>query len=170
MDDTDKKQDQNDQIVDQENQDTAIFETLKKQSEDYLNGWQTERANFLNYQRDENERISKILTLNERNIILEILTIVDNFDLLIKNLNQEDEYLKGVKLVYEQFISFLNRHKCVSYDSLNQLFDPNIHEAIEIIQDETKENNLIIEEIQKGYKLNDVVLRPAKVKVIINTK
>jgi molecular chaperone GrpE len=110
------------------------------------------------------------LILNERNIILEILTIIDNFDLLIKNLNQDDEYLKGIELVYEQLISFLNRHKCSSYNSLNQIFDPNIHEAIDSIQDETKENNLIIEEIQKGYKYNDVVLRPAKVKVIINTK
>ncbi|MDD4784106.1 MAG: nucleotide exchange factor GrpE [Candidatus Paceibacterota bacterium] len=125
---------------------------------------------MLNYQRDENERISKMLILKERNIILEILSVVDNFDLLIKNLNQnqKDEYLDGIKLIYNQLIGFLKHHQCISYDSLNQIFDPNLHEAIESISDESKENNLIVEEVQKGYKLDDIILRPAKVKVIIN--
>jgi len=149
------------------NQDNTIIDTLKQQADDYLKGWQTERANFLNYQRDENERISKMVTLNERKIILEILSIVDNFDLLLKNLNQnQDEYLNGIKLVYNQLITFLKNHKCFSFESINQIFDPNLHEAIETKKDETKENNIIIEEIQKGYMLNDIVLRPAK--VIIN--
>jgi len=111
-----------------------------------------------------------MLILKERNIILEILSVVDNFDLLIKNLNQnqKDEYLDGIKLIYNQLIGFLKHHQCISYDSLNQIFDPNLHEAIESISDESKENNLIVEEVQKGYKLDDIILRPAKVKVIIN--
>ncbi len=151
-------------------EEASIVDTLKKQADDYLKGWQTERANLLNYQRDENERISKMLILKERNIILEILSVVDNFDLLIKNLNQnqKDEYLDGIKLIYNQLIGFLKHHQCISYDSLNQIFDPNLHEAIESISDESKENNLIVEEVQKGYKLDDIILRPAKVKVIIN--
>lgn len=156
--------------IDQEIKDTAIIDTLKQQADDYLKGWQTERANFLNYQRDENERISKMITLNERNILLEIISIVDNFDLLIKNLDQNkgDEYINGINLIYNKLGEFLNHHQCFAYNSLNQIFDPNLHEAIESISDETKENNIIVEEIQKGYKLNDIILRPAKVKVIIN--
>lgn len=160
--------DENKEVIEQ-NEDLSIIETLKKQSDEYLKGWQTERANLLNYQRDENERISKILTLNERNIILEILSIVDNFDLTIKNLPKEDnEYLKGINIVYDQLNSLLKKHNCYSFESINQQFDPNLHEAVEVINDDTKENNIIIEEAQKGYKLNDVVLRPAK--VIINQK
>ncbi len=160
--------DENKEVIEQ-NEDLSIIETLKKQSDEYLKGWQTERANLLNYQRDENERISKMLTLNERNIILEILSIVDNFDLTIKNLPKEDnEYLKGINIVYDQLNSLLKKHNCYSFESINQQFDPNLHEAVEVINDDTKENNIIIEEAQKGYKLNDVVLRPAK--VIINQK
>jgi len=149
------------------NQDNTIIDTLKQQADDYLKGWQLERANFLNYQRDENERISKMVILNERKIILEILSVVDNFDLLIKNLNQnQDEYLNGIKLVYNQLITFLKNYKCFSFESINQIFDPNLHEAVETKNDKTKEDNIVIEEIQKGYILNDIVLRPAK--VIIN--
>jgi len=160
--------DENKEVIEQ-NEDLSIIETLKKQSDEYLKGWQTERANLLNYQRDENERISKMLTLNERNIILEILSIVDNFDLTIKNLPKDDnEYLKGINIVYDQLNSLLKKHNCYSFESINQQFDPNLHEAVEVINDDTKENNIIIEEAQKGYKLNDVVLRPAK--VIINQK
>jgi len=111
-----------------------------------------------------------MVTLNERNMILEILSIVDNFDLLIKNLdqNKKDEYIDGINLIYNKLIEFLNHHKCFSFESINQIFDPNMHEAVETIEDNTKENNIVIEEIQKGYKLNDIVLRPAKVKVNIN--
>jgi len=160
--------DENKEVVEQ-NEDSSIVETLKKQSDEYLKGWQTERANLLNYQRDESERISKMLTLNERNIILEILSIVDNFDLTIKNLpNDDNEYLKGINIIYDQLNSFLNKHNCISFNSLNQEFDPNLHDAVETINDEEKENNIVVEEMQKGYKLNDIVLRPAK--VIINQK
>lgn len=160
--------DENKEVIEQ-NEDSSIIETLKKQSDEYLKGWQTERANLLNYQRDENERISKMLTLNERNIILEILSIVDNFDLTIKNLAKDDnEYLKGINIIYDQLNSLLNKHNCYSFESINKEFDPNLHEAVETINDDTKENNIIVEEMQKGYKLNDIVLRPAK--VIINQK
>ena len=149
--------------------DTSIIDTLKNQADDYLKGWQTERANLLNYQRDESERISKMLVLSERNIILEILSIVDNFDLLMKSIKADDyEVLPGVKLIRNQLIAFLAKHNCQPFDSLNQIFDPNLHEAVETIKDESKNNHLIIEEIQKGYRWNDNILRPAKVKVIIN--
>lgn len=163
-----EKQD-NQNMTESEVQET-IVDTLKKQADDYLKGWQIERANLLNYQRDENERISKILILNERKIILEILSIIDNFELLIKNLQDTNEYTEGIKLVYNQLILFLKNHNCIGYESINQIFDPNLHEAMEILTDENQTNNLIVEEVQKGYKLNDIVLRPAKVKVIINSK
>jgi len=141
--------DENKEVIEQ-NEDLSIIETLKKQSDEYLKGWQTERANLLNYQRDENERISKMLTLNERNIILKILSIVDNFDLTIKNLPKDDnEYLKGINIVYDQLNSLLKKHNCYSFESTNQQFDPNLHEAVEVINDDTKENNIIIEEAQK---------------------
>jgi molecular chaperone GrpE len=108
-----------------------------------------------------------MLVLSERNILMEILEVMDNFDLLLKNLKSE-ESLIGIKLVYDQLVSFLNRHQCFAFESLNQVFDPNLHEALETVKDETKTNNTVIEEIQKGYKLDNIVIRPAKVKVIIN--
>lgn len=165
MDEENKEQKQ----TEQQPEDVSIIDTLKKQADDYLKGWQTERANLLNYQRDESERVSKMLVLNERNMILEILSIIDNFDLLMKNVKlDDDEVLQGVKLIFNQLIDWLNKHNCQSFDSLNQTFDPNKHEAIETIKDESQTNNLIIEEIRKGYKWNDNILRPAKVKVVIN--
>jgi len=141
------------------------LESFKKQAEDYLKGWQTERANLLNYQRDENDRLSRAITLNERNLLLEIISILDNFDLILKNLDLSNDYSKGIQLIYEQFTSFLNRHQCFAFESLNQVFDPNLHEAIEMVKDDIKDNNIVVEEVQKGYKLNNIVIRPSKVKV-----
>ncbi len=141
------------------------LEALKKQSNDYLKGWQTERANLLNYQRDETSRLTYALSLSERNMLLEIIIILDNFDLILKNSDVNSEYFKGIKMIYDQFVSFLNRHQCFSFESLNQVFDPNLHEAVEMVKDDTKENNIVVEEVKKGYKLNDQIIRPSLVKV-----
>lgn len=153
--------------IDQGNE---IINTLKKQSEDYLKGWQIERANLLNYQKDEPARLSSAININERELIKEILTVVDSFDLVLKHIDskENDQYKKGITIIYDQLIALLNRHQCFPYDSIGQVFDPNIHDAVEMIKDELKENNTIIEEAQKGYRYKDNVLRPAKVKVIIN--
>ena len=144
---------------------TNQLEVFKQQAEDYLKGWQTERANFLNYQRDENDRLSRALALGERNLLLEIISILDNFDLILKNLDITNDYSKGIQLIYEQFVSFLNRHQCFAFESLNQIFDPNLHEAVEMVKDVTKDNNIVVDEVQKGYKLNNIVIRPSKAKV-----
>lgn len=132
-----------------------------------------ERANLLNYQQDENIRFEKRLTEKEKGLLFEILSIIDNFEHTLKALSEHkqkdnQDIILGIEMIYKQFKKFLNDKDCQSFESLNQEFNPSLHEAIETIKDEKMKNNTICEEISKGYTYKDLILRPAKVKVIQN--
>jgi molecular chaperone GrpE len=142
------------------------LEECQKQKEDYLAGWKRERADFLNFKRDESERIQKAIQSSEGDILKTFLPIIDNMHLLEKHIpkDADDSWLKGFKNIQEQIKRFFEMSEIKEIDCINKEFDPNLHEAVEIIPGE-QENPTIVEEVQKGYIMNERVIRPAKVKV-----
>jgi molecular chaperone GrpE len=152
------------------------IEELKKQLEDcekkaaeYLTGWQRERADFLNYKKEEMERIKSFLVYAGEEFILKILPILDNFEIAEKKLQEElkkDENFKGFLQIKNQFFDFLKSQGVEEIKSVGEKFDANLHEVVEEVEQKEKEPGTIIEEIQKGYKINGRLLRPAKAKVI----
>jgi len=142
----------------------------EQQKEEYLRGWQRERADFLNYKKEEMERFKKILTTANENFILEILPILDNFEMAEKEIPKEkkekDEFLKGLLQIKTQLKDFLKKQGVEEIKCVGEKFDPRFHEVIEEVELKDKESGIVIEEIKKGYKLQDKVLRPAKVKVV----
>jgi molecular chaperone GrpE len=121
------------------------------------------QAEFENYKKRserENESYSKFA--NEH-LIKEILPVIDHFELALKNTKQKDEFYKGMELVYAQLVGVLNDNglKCIGCDCK---FDPYYHEVL-LTEESEKDNNLILEELQKGYTLNDRVIRHSKVKI-----
>jgi len=143
------------------------IEECEKQKNEYLAGWQRAKADFLNYKKDEIERLKKILEYTNEDLILEILPILDNFEKAEKEISKDKEnnnYLNGFLQIKLQLKSILKNKGVEELLSIGQKFDPNIHDAVETI--DGKESGEIIEEIQKGYKLNGKVIRPVKVKVI----
>lgn len=147
---------------------------LKKQCEEYLNNWHTEKANFLNYQQNERERFEHFADLQKMSFLEDLLNIMDSFELSLNALrdNNNDQKWKQMKegfyLIYSQLENFLKKQGVVKIEALNKQFDPKFHEAIEVQKDPNQKDELIIEEFQKGYLYKDIVLRPAKVKVIQN--
>jgi molecular chaperone GrpE len=142
------------------------LEECEKQKEDYLAGWKRERADFLNFKRDESERIQRIVQSSESDILKTFLPIIDNMHLLEKHIpkDADDSWLKGFKNIQEQIAKFLEKSEIKEIDCINKEFDPNLHEAVEVIAGE-QENPTVVEEVQKGYIMKGKVLRPAKVKV-----
>jgi molecular chaperone GrpE len=142
------------------------LEECQKKRDDYLAGWQRARADFLNYKKEEIERIEELLKYAGVELILKMLPILDNFDLVEKRLAdrlKKDENLKGILQIKTQILDFLKNEGVKEMKVVGEKFDPNFHEAVETI--EGKESGKILEETQKGYLLNGRVLRPAKVKV-----
>lgn len=140
-------------------------EELKNQ---YLQGWQRARAEFLNYKKEEAQRMKEILDYAKEPLILEILPILDNFELAEKTLKEESKKspeIQGFLLIKKQFQEFLKKQGVEEIESLHKKFDPLCHEVVEEVDTDEFETGTVVEEIQKGYKINNRVLRPAKVKV-----
>lgn len=142
------------------------LKSCRELAEEYLAGWKRERADLINFKRGETERIQKSVESAKKDIIKDFLSVLDSFYLLEKYNASEIEGFANVK---KQITSFLDSFNLKEIECLGQEFDPNIHEAVEIIEGETQ-NPVIVEEIQKGYIINDKVIRPSKVKVAFKQK
>ncbi len=149
---------------------------LEKQKTEYLAGWQRERADFLNYKKEEMERIAELLKYASEEFVLRILPILDNFEVAEKCLTcdpEKDKNVKGLLMMKNQLKEFLKNQGIEEIKTIGEAFNPNLHEVIEEIEPsfakatEGKEikTGIIVEEIQKGYQINGHLLRPAKVKV-----
>ena len=149
-----------------------IIQKLKecqKQRNEYLAGWQRTQADFVNYKKQEAERLKKMVEYANLDLVLKILLILDNFDLAEKNLSKElkdDKNVFGILQIKAQILDFLKNLKIEEIKAVGVKFDPNFHEAIEQVEIKNGESGIVAEEIQKGYKLNGRVIRPAKVRVI----
>ena len=152
------------------------LEECEKLKDEYLAGWQRERADFLNYKREELERIGEILKYTNVGLILNILPILDNFEIAEKKLPEDlkaDVNIKGILQIKNQILDFLKNQGIEEIKTVGEKFDPNFHEAVEEIEPSSAKategkdikSGIIVEEIQKGYKIHGKVLRPAKVRV-----
>jgi molecular chaperone GrpE len=115
------------------------------------------QAEFQNFQnRTEKEKQDIKLNANA-NLISKLLSILDNFELSLKH--NKDE---GVKLIFDELNTLLDKEGLKVIDTKGN-FDPKFHEAL--MQEEGKDHGKILEELQKGYLLNDKLLRASKVKI-----
>jgi len=153
------------------------LEECQKLREEYLAGWQRARADFLNYKKEEIERIEEILKYADVGLILKILPILDNFEIAEKKFfalqnksSQEkeniDKVIQGFLQIKIQLEEFLKNQGVEKIKSVGEKFDPNFMEVVETVEAKGKASGIVIEEIQKGYKINGRLLRPAKIKVI----
>jgi len=149
---------------------------LELKCEEYLNGWKRERADFLNYKKDEMERIGNILKYANEEIILNILPILDNIERAESELpeglrraengsKEAIEWTKGFLQIKNQIQEFLKREGIEPIETLGKLFDPNMMESVESIEKEGIEPGIVVEELEKGYTMHGKLIRPAKVKI-----
>ena len=119
------------------------IEELEKQKAEYLSGWQRERADFLNYKKEEMERIGQLINYAKEELILEILPIMDNFDVAEKNLSDDlkkDDNVKGILQIKIQFQNFLKSLGVEEIKVIGEKFDPKLHEVVEEVEIKDKES------------------------------
>lgn len=143
------------------------LEEEKKKSEEYLNNWKRAMADFANYKKRQSELFAELVNSAGREMIMEILPIYDTFSLAVRHIPEDlkdKEWTKGVVQLKSQLENLLQGKGLEEIKSIGEKFDPEIHEAVEMVDSEKPEGE-ILEEVQKGYKLNGLVIRTAKVKV-----
>ena len=131
---------------------------------------QRTHANFENYRKQMQLQIEDIKKMTARDIILQILPVLDNFELALKNMPDEvgngknKDFVQGMELIYAQLLELTQNNNVVAIETKDKDFDPYYHEALMKVPSEVPENK-IMEEFQKGYMLHGKVLRHAKVKI-----
>jgi molecular chaperone GrpE len=140
-------------------------EQLKKQVEEYLEGWKRAKADFINYRKDEARRLDAILRFANEAMIKDTINVLDSFDLAIQSLGGDSKVEKGVYLIRAQLEDALKKYGLERIIvSVGQKFDSALHEAIVSVESD-KPSGTIVDEVEKGYTLSGKLIRPARVKV-----
>ncbi len=139
---------------------------LQKEKEDTFLQLQRVSADYANYQKRAPKQIDESVRYEKEKIIKSLLPGLDNFEHILKNMaDVDDSHLKGVQIVYDQMLDILKSHNVEQIKALGEKFDPNLHQAMMRKADDQVEDEIVLEEFQKGYQLNGRVIRPSKVVV-----
>ena len=152
-------EDLNNQIINLENEKAELTNKVK-----------LAQADLVNYRVRKDEEVSGLLKYANKELIIELLPIIDNFERAIGN-EKEDatddmkKYYDGIHMIYNGLKTTLNKFGVEEINRVGEVFDPNLEQAILTDSVEDKEDEVILEVLQKGYKLKDRVIRPATVKI-----
>lgn len=168
-----KKEDKKKKIENEEIEEEITnneVELLGNRIKELENSLLRNQAELMNYKRRRDEEVSKMLKYANEDIIKQILPILDNFERAINmdDDNLEDEvskFLSGFKMIYTDLKNVLDKLEVKEINALNTKFDPTYHQAVLQEHDDTKEEGIILDVMQKGYTYKDKVMRPAMVKV-----
>jgi molecular chaperone GrpE len=140
-----------------------------QQSEEYLAALQRERAEFMNFKRRTTEERDRDLGLANEDLIRKVLTLADDFDRAIEARPDGiagDPWFEGIAAIDRKLRTLLESEGVTAIDSVpGQPFDPREHDAIVNVTGTDQPEGAIVEEVRRGYRLRDRVLRPALVAV-----
>lgn len=144
-------------------------EALQKEKDELFGKLQRVSADYANFQKRVPKQVADTLSYEKERLIKTLLPALDNFEHTLQKAHSAenvDVLVKGVRIIYDQMLDILKSHNVERIEALGTAFDPAVHEAMTQQSDPDKEENIILEEFQSGYKLNGRVIRPSK--VIVN--
>lgn len=142
----------------------AVNEAEAKAAE-YLDRWQRLMAEFDNYRKRSEKEKADSYDYAVSNTVAEMLPIIDNFERALKVESSDKALYAGVEMIYKQIMGVLEKLHVTPIEAIGKEFDPNFHNAIMHIDDESLGENIIAEELQKGYVFKEKVIRHSLVKV-----
>ncbi|UOY89880.1 nucleotide exchange factor GrpE [Bacillus glycinifermentans] len=155
----------------EENQ-TELLEKQLKELQERLDEKENKllrvQADFENYKRRARLDLEAAEKYRSQRIISDLLPALDNFERALgidPDNEQTKSLLQGMEMVHRQILDALQNEGIEIIPSVGEQFDPNLHQAVMQVEDEAYESNAVVEELQKGYKLKDRVIRPSMVKV-----
>ena len=125
------------------------------------------QAEYDNFKRRTNEERLAERKYQSEKLAIALLSVLDNFEraLQVEITEENKGLMDGMQMIYNQFVEALQSEEITAINAVNEQFDPNIHQAVMQVEDDSVESNVVVEELQKGYMLKDKVIRPAMVKV-----
>lgn len=143
---------------------------LEEKNQEYLTGWQKERAEGVNLRKRLEEEKKEFIKFAKEDIATEIIPVLDSFESAFKNKEAWEKVDKnwrvGVEYIHTQLVNVLSNHGVSVVNPVGDTFDPQRDEAIEMLEvEDKKDDHKIIEVLSVGYKIGDRIIRAPKVKV-----
>lgn len=164
------KEEINDKVKEEKNQKADEIIELKKQIESQkVQIDETEdrlkrvAAEFDNYKKRNTKERDGMYNSLVADIISNFLPVIDNLEKAVATETKDEEYKKGIELVLKQFKDVLTARGIVEIEAVGNTFDPELHEAVSSVQDETKGEKEIVQEYRKGYMIGNKVIRHSMV-------
>ena len=143
----------------------AALEAAKAEAAANWDKYLRERAEMENYKRRIERTYADLSKRSRNTLLLKLLTPIDNLDRALAFDSDAQNLTKGLQMVHAQFKELLASEGIAEIKTVGEQFDPNLHEAIATEPAGERPENEIVAEIQKGYRIGDELLRPARVKV-----
>ncbi len=144
------------------------FEAVRQEKDELVDRLQRVYADYANFQKRVPKNIAETVAYEKERFIRSFLPILDNFDRTLREAQSAqnvEAVVRGVEIIRDQMLTILKSHGVEPIDALNEKFDPARHEAMLRRSEPDKEDDIVLEEFQKGYALNGKVLRPSRVAI-----
>lgn len=138
---------------------------FEQQIEDLTDRLKRSMAEFDNFRKRTEKEKASMYIIGAKDIVEKILPVVDNFERGLAQAAEGDAFADGMKMIYKQLMTALDDMGVKQIETVGKEFDPNFHNAVMHVEDETVGENIIVEELQKGYTYKDFVVRHSMVKV-----
>ncbi|MFQ6817809.1 MAG: nucleotide exchange factor GrpE [Blautia sp.] len=138
---------------------------LEQQVEDLTDRLKRSMAEFDNYRKRTEKEKSSMYIIGAREIIEKILPVVDNFERGLAQAPEGDAFAEGMQMIYKQLMTTLEGLGVEPIEAVGKEFNPDFHNAVMHVDDEEAGDNMVVEELQKGYTYKGFVVRHSMVKV-----
>lgn len=159
------------EVVDEELAETEAVDAESSQIEELNKQILRITADYENFKRRTKEEKVQLLRFGNEKLLIDILAVLDNFERAIdvpKASEEIKKFIEGMDMIYRQLLDVLTKAGLSKIDALGKQFDPELHDAVMMVEDENVEDNTIIADLRTGYLYHDKVIRPSMVQVAKN--
>ena len=139
------------------------IEKLIQENSDLKDKWQRALADYQNLERRTQTEISQRVSEKTTNLLLNFLNIYEDFIRAENSLSKEKINTDGIQAVIKNMETLLSENNIKPIDAVGEIFDPQIHEAVSMVQDDSLDDGTITQEVSKGYTSGKAILKPSKV-------
>ncbi|MEO7142833.1 MAG: nucleotide exchange factor GrpE [Bryobacteraceae bacterium] len=147
----------------------AERDQLAMEKADIQDRYLRQTAEFQNFRRRVQNEKAELAEYASGEAILALVPVLDDFERALKAESADKEYSRGIEMIYHRLYEALKKLGLEPSESAGKPFDPHLHHAVEMVQNDDAEDHTVLEEFQRGYNFKGRLLRPAMVKVAVRS-
>ncbi|MFH2002232.1 MAG: nucleotide exchange factor GrpE [Planctomycetota bacterium] len=143
------------------------LQKMTEERDEYLDRLQRVTADFSNFQKRIRKEMEESKKYAAATFALDLLSVIDNLERALESASQkmDSDFLQGFTMIRQQMLGMLEKNGVTPIDAVNKPFDPNFHDALLEVKDDSLPDKTIVNELEKGYMIHDRLLRPTRVRV-----